>query len=382
MVRVLALAPYPTGRVPGQRYRIEQWAPRLRELGIEVEFSPFLPPAAMDLLYGAGHTWSKVRATVGGHWRRLLERREWTRYDVAFIYREAALLGPPWVEKLIARKLPLVFDFDDPIYLPSSSTANAWASALKWPLKVATICRLARHVTVGNDVLAEWARPRSTAVTVVPSTIDTDLYRLSTRRPNLKPVVGWTGSTTTVPYLYALVPVLQQLRQEIDYELRVISDGEFKIDGVDVRCVAWRAETEVEDLRPLDIGLMPLPDDEWARGKCGMKALQYMALGIPPVVSPVGANAVIVGDGVSGYHARASGEWVERILELLRDPQKRAAFGLAGRRTVEERYSCRMHARRMGAVLRAAAGRSRPTESADEESKEAPPASCAALPAS
>jgi glycosyltransferase involved in cell wall biosynthesis len=124
---------------------------------------------------------------------------------------------------------------------------------------------------------------------------------------------------------------------------------------LDVEALPWRAATEVEDLRPIDVGIMPLPDDEWSRGKCGMKALQYMALGIPPVVSPVGVNAAIVQDGVNGFQARNDDEWVEKILLLLRDPELRRRLGARARRTVEDRYSARVQAPRLAQVLREAA---------------------------
>ena len=354
MIRVLALVPYPVGKVPGQRYRIEQWAPLMQREGVDVEFSPFLSSTAMDVLYELGHGWTKVAGTLRGYAERIREVLGRGSYDVVFVYREAALLGPAWIEALIARRLPIAFDFDDAIYLPSASQANAWLVALKAPGKAAAICRLARHVTVGNDTLASFAIPLSRAVTVVPSTIDTALYEMKPRPDNPRSVVGWTGSATTLPHLERLIPALTRLRGLTEYRLRVIGPR-ISVPGLDVEWLPWSAETEVQDLRPLDVGLMPLPDDEWSRGKCGMKALQYMALGVPPVVSPVGANTAIVQDGVNGFHARDDGEWVEKIRCLLSDAPLRRRLGAEAHRTIEERYSARVHAPRMARVLREAA---------------------------
>jgi glycosyltransferase involved in cell wall biosynthesis len=356
LIRVLAPLPYPLGRVPGQRFRIEQWAPLLRDHDIEVEFSAFLAPEALDVLHGAHHFWAKVQATLAGHLGRMRDLGRLDQYDLVFVFREAALLGPPWFERRAAHRVPLVFDFDDAIYLPAASRANAWVLALKAGGKTDELCRLARHVTVGNEHLAGYARGVSQAVTVIPTTIDLDSYTLASRGPNPRPVVGWSGSTTTVEYLQSLREPLARLRQESDFELRVIG-GQVRLEGVDPRCMPWRAESEVEDLRALDVGLMPLADDEWSRGKCGLKALQYMALGIPPVVSPVGVNATIVQDGVNGFHARSATEWVDRIGRLLRDPDLRARLGAAARRTVEAGYSARVQAPRLAAVLREAAAR-------------------------
>jgi glycosyltransferase involved in cell wall biosynthesis len=310
----------------------------------------------MDVLYRRGGAAIKARETARGYLRRLRELGHLDGHDVAYVFREAALLGPSWFESRLVRRLPMVFDFDDAIYLPAHAEANPAARFLKRPGKAAELCRLARHVVVGNETLAGFARQHASAVTVIPSTIDTDAYAVRAHPPNARPVVGWTGSGTTLPYLRLLPGALVRLRERVDYELHVIG-GELEIPGVDVKCRPWRAETEVEDLCQLDVGLMPLPDDEWTRGKCGMKALQYMGLAITPVVSPVGANLTIVEDGVSGFHARTEEEWVERIERLLRDPTLRARMGAAGRRAVEAHYSARVQAPRMARVLRAAAER-------------------------
>lgn len=351
MIRVLAMTPYPQGRVPGQRFRIEQWSPLLRSEGIDVVFSPFISPAAMDVLYGPGHAAQKIGETLRGYARRFAEVMWGRPADVVFVYREAALLGPPVLERLLARRTPLVFDFDDAIYLGDTSTANAWSRALKPRRKVENLCRLANHVIVGNEFLAQFARRHARTVSVVPTTIDTDLYHVQPRPKNVRLVVGWSGSTTTLAYLASLAPALRRLRRLHDFELRVIG-GQLQLDGVPVQCKPWRPETEVADLREFDVGLMPLSDDEWSRGKCGLKALQYMALGIPPVVSPIGINASIVRDSVNGFYARTEQEWVDRITILLNDESLREAVGKEARKTVEESYSAAAHAPRVAQILR------------------------------
>ncbi len=351
MVRVLAMTPYPQRRVPGQRFRIEQWAPLLRNEGVDVVFSPFLSPKAMEVLYRPGHVGRKITETLSGYLRRCAEVVCQRGADVVFVYREAALLGPPVLEGFLAKRRPLVFDFDDAIYLGDTSSANAWSRCLKTKRKTEAICRVASHVTVGNEFLARFARDHARAVTVVPTTIDTELYDVRPRPKNPRPVVGWSGSATTLSYLRSLVPALQHLSQRQEFELRVIG-GEIQVDGVPVHCRPWRPDTEVEDLRSLDVGVMPLSDDEWSRSKCGLKALQYMALGIPPVVSPVGVNTNIVRDGINGFYARTEGEWVERIARLLRDESLRRRLGEEARWTVKQSYSHRVHAPRLGQVLR------------------------------
>ena len=355
MIQVLALIPYPIDRAPGQRFRIEQWAPFLHRQGVHVTFSPFLSRRGMAVLYEPGHVAVKLRETLRGYLKRLAEALRRTRTDVIFVYREAALLGPAWIERLFALHRPLVFDFDDAIYLAATSQANAWSRGLKSMGKVESICRVARHVTVGNEFLAKYAKHRAREVTVVPSTIDTAVYQVVPRARNRVPVIGWTGSVTTVPHLVALSPALRRLREKREFELRVIG-AKVDIEGLAVSCVPWQAETEPADLRALDVGLMPLPDDEWSRGKCGMKALQYMGLGIPPVVSPIGVNATIVRDGVNGLHAHTEEEWIDRIGLLLADERLRQSLGREARRTIEESYSALAHAPRVARILTEAAG--------------------------
>jgi glycosyltransferase involved in cell wall biosynthesis len=353
---VLALLPYPLARVPGQRFRIEQWAPLLGREDVRVTFSPFLSDRAMDVLYRPGHTLLKITETLRGYRRRIRETRQLEAHDVAFVFREAALLAPAVLERPLFRRVPSVLDFDDAIYLPPANAPTRSISWLKDGSKTDALCRLARHVTVGNRFLGEHASAVSRAVTVLPTTIDTDAYIPRERKPNPRPVVGWSGSLTTLPYLEGMRETLLELRRRVDFELRVIG-GTVVLPGVDVTCIPWRAETEAEDLRPLDVGLMPLPDDPWTRGKCGLKALQYMGLGIPPVVSPVGVNAEIVDDGRSGFHATTPAQWVERLALLICDPSLRQRLGSEARRTVETRYSAAVHAPRLANVLREIAAR-------------------------
>jgi len=360
-LRVLALVPYPLRRVPGQRYRIEQWEPHLRRAGVEVEFRPFLCDDVMPFLYEHGHWLRKARATRDGYRSRLRDLHREASYDAAYVFREAALFGPAWIEGRVAKRWPVVFDFDDAIYLPDSSPANSFVRFLKSPSKTDSICRVATEVMAGNPTLAAYAERRSSRVTIVPSTIDTDSYRPLPRSARQPLVIGWTGSQTTLKHLEPLVPLLVSLRRSVDFRLRVIGGILRGAEGLEVENIRWSAEREVEDLRILDIGLMPLPDDEWSRGKCGMKALQYMGLGIPPVVSPVGANATIVEDGVSGFHARTPGEWIDRLRRLLGDAELRARVGAAGRARVEAEFSAVAQAPRVAAIFQRAAGRLSPT---------------------
>jgi glycosyltransferase involved in cell wall biosynthesis len=193
---------------------------------------------------------------------------------------------------------------------------------------------------------------------VVPTTIDLSRYKRAQRPDNEVPVIGWTGSHTTMACLAIIHPVIQKLAQNECFELRVISSVDFSLDGVQVTSLRWRSETEVDDLRPIDIGIMPLPDTKWTRGKCALKALQFMALGIPVVCSPVGINSTLIRHGENGLLASNEQEWLSALSLLLRDADLRRRMGEAARRTVEEWYTAEKQASRMLEVFRRAAGAS------------------------
>lgn len=353
-MKVLAIVPSLYDISPGQRYRIEQWEPILREKGVEITYSPFETDELRGVLYQPGHIAEKMRLVMKSVNRRREDLRNVRRYDAVYVFREAALLGPAYFERLIERSgVPMIFDFDDAVFVSYKSPSNGYLSYLKFPGKTATICRLSAHVMAGNPYLAEYARqfnPQN--VTVIPTTIDTDKYHYQENKPaNDVPVIGWSGSHSTVQHLDTLRETLQDLAKEAEFRLRVIGTPNYKIPGVDVEALKWRSETETSDLEPIDIGVMPLPDDQWSKGKCGLKALQYMALGVPTICSPVGVNSDIIQDGENGFLASAKDEWIEKLKRLLDSAELRRKLGAAGRRTVEEKYSAQVQAPRVFQIL-------------------------------
>ncbi len=357
-MRVLALVPAIYNTSPSQRYRLEQWEPLLRERGVEITYAPFEDEELHSLVYKPGNLAKKMRLVSRGFARRLSHVNKARNYDLVYIMREAALLGPPVFERLIhQQRTPMVFDFDDAIFVSYRSPSNGYLSYLKFASKTKTICRLASHVMVGNPYLAEYARQVNDNVTVIPTTIDTDRYQLLPRGPRNEshsgpPVIGWTGSHSTVPHLDTLREALKELAQTEKFQLRVIGTPVYECPPLDVEVRMWHAETEVTDLDGVDIGIMPLPEDKWSKGKCGLKALQFMALGIPVICSPVGVNSQIIQDGVNGLLAASKAEWIEKLTRLLRSPELRQRLGEAGRATLREKYSARAQAPRVYEVFK------------------------------
>ena len=357
IIRVLALVPGVSNTRPAQRFRIEQWAPALRGLGARVEFESFESQELNEILYRS-KKYAKKAALIGRAVARRARRLKYVKeFDLVYVLRETSLLGPALFERLIrAKGVPYVFDFDDAIFLPNASAANRAFSFLKFPGKTATACRLAAHVMAGNEYLAEYARRFNSSVTVVPTTIDTEKFRPPQPAwESSKPQLVWTGSSTTARYLESLSGALQRLRQRFAFTLRVIGAPRATIPGIDVELLPWRPETEASNLEGAWAGLMPAPDDAWARGKCGCKALQYMAVGVPAVCSPVGMNAQLIQDGENGLLASSEDEWVEKLTLVLNSAETRRRLGRAGRQTVEAWYSAEVQAPRIYKIFSAAA---------------------------
>ncbi len=340
-MRVLALMPALYNTSPSQRYRLEQWEPLLRERGVEITYEPFEDEELHALLYQPGLMRKKLQCVTRGLNRRMSLLRKVKDFDLVYILREAALLGPPVFENLIhQRGVPIVFDFDDAIFVSYRSPSNGYLSYLKFASKTKTICRIASHVMVGNPYLADYARQVNDRVTVIPTTIDTEKYQPPPRKePDGPPVIGWTGSYSTVQHLDTLRGALKKLAEKESFRLRVIGTPAYECAPIDVEAMRWRADTELEDLAAIDIGVMPLPDDRWSKGKCGLKALQFMALGIPTVCSPVGVNTDIIQDDQNGFLASTEDEWVDKLSRLLRSHELRRRLGDAGRVTIEQKYS-------------------------------------------
>jgi len=361
-MKVLLLLPYAWDTVPGQRYRIEQWVPHLERLGVTFERDMLLERDEVRRMYLGESPLAKAfmisKAILKREWRL----RSLKGVDCIWLYRTSWLVGPAWSEKRLARSgIPVILDFDDAIWIVQTSKSNQRWSWMKFSDKTADNCRIASHVIVGNDFLAEFARKYNPNVTVVPPTVALNAYDLAAvDRPDRyalqedRPfVIGWTGSHTTSQYLKIVEPALRILARRHRILLRVIGDPAYQADGIPLELVDWNAATEVRDLAAIDTGIMPLPDDQWSRGKCGMKAIQYMALGIPTVVSPVGFNTELIRHDENGLLADSVDDWVTSLERLITDANLRRRLGEAGRRTVEAGYCATAQVPRVFEVIRA-----------------------------
>ncbi len=345
-MRILFLIPYPLGRAPSQRFRFEQYFGALTAHGHEYRLAPFLSVGTWDILYKPGQAATKALGIIGGFARRLGLLFVVPAYDFVFIHREAAPIGPPVFEWIIAKVLrkKIIYDFDDAIWLANTSEANKLAASLKWHHKVADICQWAHKISCGNNYLATYARQFNPHAVVNPTTIDTVHLHNQVRDQAVvgRLVIGWTGTHSTLKYLEQVVPVLARLEDEgLDFEFRVICNQPPAYQLRSLVFQPWRKDAEIVDLLHFHVGLMPLADDPWAEGKCAFKALQYMALGVPALVSPVGMNTEVVRHGHNGFVCATAADWEACLRQLLGDAALRQRLGAAARATVEQRYSVR-----------------------------------------
>lgn len=353
---MLALLPF-SEEGASVRFRVTQFLPALQAAGFDVQMHPLFDSALFRLLYKRGHVAQKTAALLSRTLDRI--RALGSQFTMALIHREAYPIGPPLIERWLARRgIPYIYDFDDAVYLPNTSEANRMVGFLKRPSKVAEIVGRATEVIAGNAHLGDYARRHSSRVSVVPTCVDTAIW-IPRARPGsdaAPPIIGWIGTPTTTPYLLALHGVFSALAREHRFALRVSGSGSpVVMEGVDVVNEPWTLASEIDLFNTCDIGVYPLPNDQWTLGKCGFKAIQFMACAVPVVASPVGVNTEIITDAVTGLLANTEADWLRHLRGLIADVEARRRLGHAGRARIEARYSLSAHAPAVVEIFRRAA---------------------------
>ncbi len=359
-LRVLFLTKYPR-QGPSSRYRVYQFIPYLEREGFTCTVQSLHVPGYLESLFDGR------RQSVFYHFGRMLKRvaaaASATRHDVVCIQKELLPYVPPILEYFIYQSgAPVIYDLDDAIFLRYTESRNPLVRLLLGR-KIPGVLKRSTVVLAGNDFLRAYAARYSDGAVLFPTVIDTARYHPAPRystggRTQMReglPTVGWIGSPQTVRYVEEKGEILRRLAGKVHFTLRIIGAPRFGISGVRVEAIPWREEHEAQELQRCDIGIMPLPDTMWSRGKCGLKLLQYMAAGLPVVTSPYGGAADIITHGVHGFIARTDDEWVDHILALLGDPALCIRLGRAGRRRVEIEFSLERWAPRLAGIIRRAA---------------------------
>lgn len=364
-MRVLALCSYPV-EAAATRFRIAQYVEPLRRHGIEVTIEPFLDGGQFAGFYGNSGVMGKLFGMAGPLAQRFMGIFRAGKYDLLFVQREAMPIGPAFFERAyrIAGRLPLVLDLDDATYVPYISPSyGRLGSFFKFFGKTDSLIRLADMVVCGNRFIAEYVSAKGTDPIVVPTVVDTDVFRPVDRRNEI-PVVGWVGTHSTFPFLEALFPVLERLAKTYRFKLRIVGSGrsEVVVEGVEVENIDWSLQNELADFQSLDIGLYPIrvsasASEEWIKGKSGFKAIQYLSLGIPFVMSPVGVCAEIGIDGKTHLTATTDEEWSDALEKLLASAELRRSLGDAGRLYAVENYNLTSHAGILASALKKVASK-------------------------
>ena len=362
-MKVLGLCSYPL-EAACTRYRLIQFTAPLAKLGINLTVAPFLDRDEFAALYKSGQTARKIAQLLGSTRKRLSEISRARHFDALLIQREAMLFGPPVFEWLYQKmgNCPLILDLDDATYLSYvSPTYGRLGSALKFFGKTDKLIDWSEAVICGNRHIAEYVEARGNKAVVVPTVVDTDKFYPAEKVESETPTIGWIGTHSTFPLLEEIFPVLQDLARKYDFSLKIVGAGRDKIEleGVRVENLEWSLEREIADFQSLDIGLYPLGATEsvsqaWLAGKSGFKAIQYMAVGIPFVVTPVGATKEIGIENKTHFSALTNEQWHQSLLKLLKSAELRTTMGKSGRHYALEHFTVARQAEKIADVIQKA----------------------------
>ena len=319
------------------RYRSLQYFPHFEDAGINCTHEPLFSNEYLKILYETGSRprIGVIKSYVGRLWS-LLHAQE---YDVIVIEKELLPYTPALFERLLGRvDTPYIVDYDDAIFHNYDQSSNPVVRRLLGQ-KIDVVMREADTVVAGNEYLASRARKAGASrVEIIPTVVDLEKY------PHVPPdeegpfTIGWIGSPTTAQYVEEIAPALREVCSRRDARVVLVGSGAVELPGVPVEVREWSEETEVKDLCEFDVGIMPLEDSPWERGKCGFKLIQYMACGKPVVASPIGMNTTLVDDDENGYLASDHDKWRDTLIQLNKNSEKAKRMGERGRRLIADQY--------------------------------------------
>jgi glycosyltransferase involved in cell wall biosynthesis len=353
--RILALPKYPIEGA-SSRYCIYQFIPHIEANGIRCDVSPFMDASLFQLSMQKGRPFRKTGKSLLALLRRTFTVLTCRRYDLIFIHRELVPAMPPLLEWLLSVSgKPVVFIYDDALFFHKQNEFSPLVSLLKNPNKINKIFGMVDVVIGTNPYLAEFAGQycESSVFLEIPE----DLTHFPARQyasPPDKPVIGWLGSPSTEKYLHLLDAIFRELSEQYDFTLKIIGGGQYQSSHFEVVHERWSLETENAQLHTFDIGIMPLPDEEWSQGKSGGKARTYMAAGIPAVCSRIGYNNQLIKHRSTGYLVESQDEWFDSLSELLDDPAQRQLIGNNARNYLEEHLNLPGQADRLLDILTSA----------------------------
>jgi glycosyltransferase involved in cell wall biosynthesis len=339
-VRVLFLTKYPIEGA-SSRYRVFQYLPFVKSAGIDYEVQSFMTTAMYRSMNAGSSTILKFLRTIVASIRRIATVRRVRNFDLVFMQRECLPFGPPFLERyLLSKGIRTIFDYDDALFIFRKSAHTPAADFFKQPERVLRIFKSVNCVLAGNEWLRSQAAPHCPDVRVFHVAEDLERFKPRTGPEREVVTIGWLGSPSTEKYLNLIREPLRQIcARHPNVRVKIVGGGEFSDPAIPVDQVRWSLEREVDDLHSFDIGVMPLPQEEWSLGKSGGKARTYMAVGLPVVCTDIGFNRELVRDEETGFLVTSIDEWTQTLERLVTDPALRSRVGRAARREVEERFS-------------------------------------------
>lgn len=341
MKKILIVCPYPKDVAAGQRLKYEQYLSDWEANGYRIEIASFMSREMWQIVYKKGFTLKKMYWTLRGFVNRIKALPELKNYDAAYIHQYVTPFGGYFFEKMYRRRLKkLIFDLEDNRL--AGANIKGVAQILRGTQKTRFLVETADHVITSSPLLNDKCLEinRQKQCTYISSSIDTDRFVPANSYSNdQKVTIGWTGTFSTRPYLDLLRPVFVELKKHRDFKLIVIGDFDYEFPEIDLEVIRWTAENEVRDLQRFDIGVYPLTMDDWVMGKSGLKAIQYMAFGLPSVSTDISTVQQFVRDGENGLLVKTNEDWVEALVKLIDSPALRKSIGEKARQTVLERFS-------------------------------------------
>ena len=359
MLRVLLLSRYHQ-LAASSRYRFYQYLPYLKKQGIEVTAAPLLDDYYLKSLYAKERkvTYSRL---LKAYAQRLNYLSQASAFDVVWVQMEALPWIPSWLElPLLGTGTPYIVDYDD-AWFHTYDQHPAWLIRQLLQKKIDQVMKNAAVVVAGNKYIAERAESSGAkTVEIIPTVIDLDAYPLSPHPENEQFTIGWIGTPFTTHHLTTIHTALQVICQDGKTQVVAIGDESFRLAGVNLHVKPWDQQTEVSEIQRFDLGIMPLKDSAFERGKCGLKLIQYMASARPVIATPVGVNQQIVKDGQNGFHATSTAQWLAAFERIKQDMTLRQKFGATGRAQVEKEYCLQVTAPKVAELLfRSAQGTNR-----------------------
>lgn len=332
------------------RVRYLQYLTYLREKDVDVTITPLFSNRYLTALYGRESRWVEA---IKGYAKRFYTLFSVFRYDVVIVEKELFPFCPAVAEWLLyAMGVPYIVDYDDALFHRYDCHARALVRTVLGR-KIDRVMRYSKVVVAGNEYLAERARRAGAQkIEIIPTVVDMERYKPHYQEVDKVPVIGWIGTPKTTRYLKPLWPVFEALQKEMPVRFVAVGGRAEDLIGSPIEAWPWSEMTEVDSIHKFDIGIMPLEDSPWEKGKCGYKLIQYMACGVPVVASPVGVNCNIIDPGVNGFLANSPVEWNAILHELLlKGFSARRAIGLAGHKRANEQYSLQSQAPRLLSVI-------------------------------